>query len=77
MWHFTPKKIAIFASALGVFLLILFLNLMKVRDNGVTGRVIVESATDKAGMIGLFMMIALLVGVLTFITIIYKQNNRY
>jgi uncharacterized integral membrane protein len=76
MFRITKKKVAIFASLLAVLLLVLFLNIMKAR-NSVTGQVISETTGENTSFLGLFLMIAVLGGILTFVTIIYKRDHRY
>ena len=69
------RKIILFSSLLAVFVFIFLLNLLKVKE-AVTGYV-VQAASERASMVILFLMIAVLVGILLLATAIYRQNYRY
>ena len=77
MLGFNQKKVMIFASVTAAFLIIVFMNLLKFRDESITGNVIVESTGEKASIHIIFILIAVVVGALLFLTIMYRQYHRY
>lgn len=77
MYQIQPRKLIIFSSLLAAFLMMGGLNLLKVRENSITGQLIIEPAVDKASFVIIFVLISLIASALVFLTLIYKQNYRY
>ncbi len=77
MLNFSNKRIAIFASTVSLVFALFLLSFLKARDNGIMGYVVIESSADKISLIGLFIAIAVIIGIMTFVTILYKQSNQY
>jgi hypothetical protein len=70
-----PRKLMIISSLVGALLLIGAINLLKFR--GTTGYVVADSSTDTASLLIVFIVISAIAGGLLFMTMMYRQNNRY
>ena len=77
MLTFSNKRIAAFASTLSVVFILFFLTILKSEDNSSIGYAILKSPVEKASLTGLFIAIAVIIGIVVFTTIAYRQNHRY
>jgi len=77
MHRIPPRKLIIFSSLVTAALFILFLNLIKIKGGSAAGYLVQVHGAEKASLFGVFFLIALLTGILIFMTVIYKQRYRY
>ncbi len=77
MMHIKSRNLMVFSSLLTAFLLIGFMNLMKVRDETITGHVIEETTGEKASLVIVFLIISVIAGAMMFLTIMHHQYRRF
>ena len=69
------RNVVIFCSLLAAMFIIWSMNLLKVRDNSITGQVISETGIDKTNIAFVFVLISVVAASMFFLAIKYNQES--
>lgn len=73
MYKFKTMHAVNFSVCLAIFLMSISLHLVKVRD--LTGYAVTETTVDKAGLLGIFLGISLIVSFMVFLIIMFRASS--